>query len=570
MGFRLRQIELTATGREIIRDRDLDQLRLTVGRAAENDIHLPDLAIEARHATITLAGASRLEVAATGTLGFGLDGSVVTQAAVDARGGAELRFGGYRVTVSQDTDGAVLLTVRQAEDAGARGADLDEKKGFSLAAVLPGKRPLSWAFALVILAVFLALPIGSYLTRAPAGTVIGDDSWSAGKLSLAHHSLENKCESCHVNAFESVRDDTCKTCHKTLHDHADPARLMQARDGQPLGKKMLNAVAHAFGKEGQGSCADCHVEHQGPQRMAAPAQKFCADCHGGLKANLADTQLGDASDFGLKHPQFTPAVVTDPFTRKLTAVSLDAQPRENSGLTFPHKLHLDPRGGVARMAASFRGENGYGGKGMECKDCHRPSEDGIRFKPIQMERDCESCHSLAYDKVGSTFRRLRHGDVEQMIADLSAAGAGSRPVNTARHRPGDYAEGRPYHFNFSAPAYNAVLIRGALSKDGVCGECHTPTFDNGQPGVVPVTLVSRYMQHGWFDHKAHKQEKCTSCHLAEKSSSASDLLLPGIKDCRTCHLGENATEADVPSGCAMCHSYHPPTVAPGRDRLARK
>jgi hypothetical protein len=156
-----------------------------------------------------------------------------------------------------------------------------------------------------------------------------------------------------------------------------------------------------------------------------------------------------------------------------------------------------------------------------------------------------------------------------MVADLSA-GDVARPMVSGRKRPGDYAEGRPYHFNFSAPAYNAVLIRGALAPDGVCGECHTPTFTGGRPGVVPVTLVTRYMEHGWFDHKAHRQEKCTSCHLAEKSSSSSDLLLPGIKDCRTCHLGEATAEAKVPSGCAMCHSYHPPTVAPGRDRLARK
>jgi len=64
------------------------------------------------------------------------------------------------------------------------------------------------------------------------------------------------------------------------------------------------------------------------------------------------------------------------------------------------------------------------------------------------------------------------------------------------------------------------------------------------------------MQHGWFDHDAHKQEKCTSCHEAGKSTTSADLLLPGIKDCRTCHLGEDAAKAKVPSTCAMCHGYH--------------
>jgi len=569
MAFRLRQIEVTAAGREIVRDRVTDRKLLVVGRAAGSDLHLPDLAIEPRHATIDLRHDGRVEVAAAeGALGFGLDGATVSRAVIDPDSGAELRFGAYRVVMSRDADGMVLFEVRLAADEEGRSA-LEDKLGFSLSGVLPGKRRMAWALAVAVVLIFLFLPIGSYLTRGSGQTVIGDSSWSAGKLSLAHHALENRCESCHVQAFVAVRDATCKSCHKTVGDHAAHPRLAEARAGGLLGRQFLNAVAHAFGKEGAGSCASCHVEHEGLARMAAPAQRFCADCHGGLKDKLADTRLGNASDFGEHHPQFTPALVSDPFTRKRTPVSLDVNPRENSGLAFSHRLHLDKLGGVARMAASFRGERGYGANGLVCGDCHRPSEDALRFKPIDMERDCEGCHSLAYDRVGTIVRRLRHGDVEQMIADLSVSTNSDVPLVTNRSRPGDFAQGRPYHFNYAPPAHNAAMIRGALSRDGICGECHTPSFARGLPGVVPVTLVTRYMQQGWFDHKAHKGEKCTSCHLAEKSAASSDLLLPDIKSCRTCHLGEDAANAKVPSGCAMCHSYHPPFAAPGRDRLAR-
>jgi hypothetical protein len=174
----------------------------------------------------------------------------------------------------------------------------------------------------------------------------------------------------------------------------------------------------------------------------------------------------------------------------------------------------------------------------------------------------------AYDKVAGIYRQLKHGDVEQMIADLSAADL-TQPMVTDRGRPGAYAQGGTYHFGFSDRAYNSLLIRNALSPNGICGECHTPTFENGRPGVVPVRLVTRYMQHGWFDHKAHTQEKCISCHAADKSNSATDVMLPGVQSCRTCHLGETASDAKVPSGCAMCHSYHPPSFPPARDRLAR-
>jgi len=560
MAFKLRTIEQTATGREIVRDKDLAGTSVSIGRAAENDVHLPDLAVEANHAVITEREGGRVAVKATGSLGFTVDGADSTEAAIDSNAGAELGFGTYRINVGRE-GGAVLLTVQQVEDSATKSGDLEEKRGFSLAGVLPGKRIMSWGLVGAILLLFLVVPVVSHMFADPEAkgdTVIGDASWSTGALSLAHHGLEDKCEACHVDAFVSVRDDTCMGCHKDLHDHADPARLARAYEGGPLGTRFLWAVAHSFGKEGPGACQDCHAEHEGKVQLISPPQKLCANCHGALDTKLSDTRLGNAGDFGTLHPQFMPAVVTDAATRKKTRLSLDGKAVEDHGLKFPHELHLDPKSGVARMAANIGAEKGYVKGGMRCKDCHRPTEDGIRFKPIEMERDCEACHSLSYDRVGGIFRKLTHGDVDQLIADLSA-GDLSRPNLTPRRRPGSYAQGQPYHFNFSAPAWKGLQLRVALSKDGVCGECHRPAVQSdGKPGVMPVTLVTRYMHHGWFDHKAHRQEKCTSCHLAEKSGSSSDLLLPGIKDCRTCHLGEDSAKAAVPSSCAMCHSYHEP------------
>lgn len=564
--FRLRQIELTADGREIVRDRDVAGNELAVGRAADNAIHLPDLGVEPRHAAIARLDANSIAVSALGTLGFGLDGRVVRSATVDCRAGAELRFGSFRITVSQDSDGAALLAIRRIAEKGILAADFDEKRSFSLAGVLPGKRKVAWLAALLVMAPFLALPIASHQLREAhaKAAVIGDASWRPGKLSLAHHGLEDRCEACHVKAFVSVRNETCAGCHKQAHDHAPAARIAGARANPPLGESFLQFVALGFGKPGPGGCVDCHTEHEGAGRMAVPQQQFCADCHGSLGERLRDTKLGNAGDFGKLHPQFAARIVTDAATRRLSRVSLDARPRENNGLAFSHKLHLDPMGGPARMAASMASERGYG-KGLACKDCHRPGEDGIRFKPVAMERDCEGCHSLAYDKVGATFRTLKHGDVDQMIADLRAADF-SPTLVSGRRRPGDYAAGGSYYANFTAPFSGEGLIRRALSRDGVCGECHTPAVQGGKPGVMPVTLVSRYMAHGWFNHKPHAQEKCSTCHAAEKSGSATDLLLPGIATCRTCHLGEGSRKAEVPSSCAMCHTYHPVAGAPRKPR----
>jgi hypothetical protein len=555
MSFRLRTIETTAQGRSIVRDRDFAESRVTIGRAADNTLHLPDLALDPHHAVISAGDDGRIAVEALGSLGFTHDGKQTAQASIAPATGGELRFGSYRVTVSQDSDGAVLLTIGQVEEA----EQADEKTTFSLAGSLPGKRTMSWLMALLVLAAFLVYPITSSLSRNPAAkeTVKGDAAWSTGPLSLAHHQLEGKCESCHVKPFEPVADQTCLTCHKTVHDHAKPERLANARGPGSAGDELQWQVAHMFGKPGPGACSDCHTEHEGAGRMPPPAQAFCADCHGTLKDRLTDTALGNAADFGKLHPQFRPALPQTLGSDKLTRVSLAERPREASGLTFPHDLHLDPRSGVSRMAQRL-GQ----GSPLACKDCHRPTADGVRFLPIDMERDCESCHSLAYDKVGATFRKLRHGDVDQMIADLSVAPRAAAPIVSGRMRPGDYSNTGPYFARFSPPAGGAGTVQKALSRDGICGECHTPSQAGGRFSVLPVTQVTRYFDHGWFTHAAHKQEKCSTCHAATSSTRSADLLLPDLKSCRTCHLGEDAPRGKVASGCAMCHDYHISAQAP--------
>ncbi len=575
MAFRIRQIEFTADGRKIVRDRDIATAELTLGRAAENDIHLADLALDARHARLSLELGGRVAVQAVGSLGFTLDGSSTSSASIDPATGAELGFGSHRLGVARDADGAVLLTLQRIEAASGEGEGLDPGRSFTLTGVMPSKRVLSWLLAALILGLFLAIPIASHLNSRADPTIraIGDRSWNPGPLSAAHHGLEGSCQSCHVKPFESVRDSSCLTCHKSAHDHAPAVRLAGARATPLFGEKLLQTVAHGFGKPGAGACVDCHTEHEGAGRMEPTRQKFCADCHGTLNQRLSDTKLGNAADFGTLHPQFRARIVTDASSRRISSVSLDANPREDSGLIFPHKLHLDPRGGAARMAITLGTAGGYG-QALGCANCHRGTEDGVRFKPVDMERDCESCHSLAYDKVGSTFRTLRHGDIDQMVADLSASDHGAvplaSPIGMGRRRAGDYASGGAYYANFSGHNVGLSSVQRALSRGGVCGECHRPQLDGAKPGVMPVTQISRFMAHGWFDHKPHSQEKCSSCHAAERSASSADLLLPDIKQCRTCHLGETSSKADVPSGCAMCHAYHPSPLAPSQDRAKRK
>src|SRR5262245_25927119 len=114
--FLIKSIDQTATGREIVRERAVEKDQLTVGRAAENDIHLPDLAIEQTHLRIVPAPSGKLRLQAAGTLGFTLDGRTTTDATIEPREGAELGLGSYRLSFAQEGDGHPTITVRQAEE----------------------------------------------------------------------------------------------------------------------------------------------------------------------------------------------------------------------------------------------------------------------------------------------------------------------------------------------------------------------------------------------------------------------------------------------------------------------
>ncbi len=562
MAFLIRQVSRTADGREIVRDRRVDADTVTIGRAADNPIALPDLSVSLYHARIHREDDQRIAVTATGTLGFDIDGRSRTHCVVNSAKGAEIAIGANRITVTRDAEGLVVLTIAVAA---SETGEYEEAAAFSLKGKLPGKRATAWVLAILVLVAFLALPVWSIVQKQRTDhrniyTVTADRSWSSGPLSAAHHALENQCEACHAQAFVSVRDATCSGCHKDVHEHARPARLTRAGESPNFVGRTLQRIATAFGKLGPGACVDCHTEHEGAGPMPPTPQAFCADCHGALASRLADTKLGNASDFGTAHPEFRPLVSAAP----------GVQPAGDEGLKFPHKLHLDPMGGVARMGQTLKARYGYG-DALTCTDCHKPAADGTRYLPVQMEKSCQGCHSLGFDRVGGTVRNLRHGDIPQVVADLRALyrwSASSRPSATSRRRPGVYTASRP---SGGMRVGGNSAVTAAFSKGGACYDCHTitpPGFGgSSQWGVTAVHQPTRYLQHGWFNHAAHQAENCATCHTAAQSSQASDLLLPGIATCRTCHGGEDSAKAKVPSGCAMCHSYHVSPGVPWKSRL---
>ncbi len=595
MSFTIRKIAITADGREIVRATTVDAAQIGIGRDAANAVHLADLAVNPQHATITSNDGRHVEVVATSGLGFGWDGRTVTTANIDAGDGAELRFGGHRIRVTIDTDASVprvALTILRTDELSHSALDRDEAQAFSLRGLLPGRRISAWVFAVFMLVAFLAAPIWAYMTwrgveERPA-SFHADSTWTSGPLSSAHASLGDNCQSCHTDAFVAVTDDSCKSCHDDAHDHAPMERQLVARGDPGAWRSALIRVGLMFNRP-QGRCVECHTEHEGEGPMQPTAQQFCSDCHSGMSTRLTDTRIGNAGDFGTEHPQFRPRVQVVPgATPRFERVTLSANTVDNNGLKFPHNTHLLQNGGVARMARNLR-LNASGQSGLDCANCHRPTADKVRFEPVDMERDCQSCHSLALESVGGVTRTLRHGQPQQVIADLYAfyrSTPPTRPLSLggmARRRPGEYAEGQTYNIFFRETAVRPSraddAVRAVFSRGGACYDCHTiyaPGAGSNNWRVLPVNQTDRYLNHGWFDHRPHDaagmrsqvradENSCSYCHAANDSRAATQLLIPEIRVCRDCHGGENSGE-EVESSCASCHEYHqgPRAGAPWR------
>ena len=613
MAFLLRQITYAADGREIVRPLRIDDDLLRIGRDPEMDIRLNDLAVALKHAVIERISAGQLGVNAEQGLTVVLNGRSTNFGKINLAKGGDIKIASHllRIMPTPPDSQDIAIDVEKITDSDVR-LDKSAEKEFSLVSVLPSKRATAYVLSIAILGLFLAWPVMNYFERrdqpmtpamaatlaaggagAAAGGFHPDSTWSSGKLSLAHTGLEQNCKACHVNAFEAVRDESCKTCHETTHDHADPFRIARAQPDLDQWGRVKLAFQETFNIP-PGRCVECHTEHEGRTQMAATAQRFCSDCHQTLKEKLPDTRLANAGDFEDSHPQFQPAVLTRWNGERpvLQRVSLDANPRENSNLKFPHDMHLSTTNGVAQMARRLGRDYGFG-EALACKDCHDSDPTGTRFQPVSMEEDCQMCHSLGLQTIGGTVRLLPHGEPEQVVADIRAFYGSTGPYRPAGLPIAQYSRQRPGDVNFirraqdaargraAVPMRTEAMVRTTFSNEGVCGECHTATFAGGQPKIAPVAFPVRYMHKGWFDHRPHQtvelrngqiatgQQACVACHAATASNASADLLLPPLQTpanstimgCRDCHGGETTSKA-VPSGCAMCHDYHMDGGAP--------
>ena len=550
---------------------------IRLGRGTQNEVYLPDPRVPLEAATIEpRQGGYFIEAAGTAELRVK---DAPTRSALLAVGD-KFAIGPYDLElVAAEAEGHDIgVNVVLARPLGDDLARLQANSRTSLAATRLSKRAMAWLFFLAIFAGFLGVPVASYFM--PAGAPgnhgrIWDTAWVSGEISSPHKFIGEKCDTCHQQAFVMVQDNTCTSCHTSLHNHADP-KLFQ-----------LAALTET-------RCATCHKEHEGPQPVTLNRQEFCADCHADFGNKAPASKLLPVGDFAKAHPQFQASVVTDPagpavqraalpelppadvMQQIKAAASIDAKrdlwqeavaaggvpmPQENSGLKFPHDKHLTA-GGVRSPTGKVE---------MQCTTCHVTEAGGELIRPISMERDCASCHRLHFDPAVPN-RTVPHGkpdEVQDMLRDFYAGvalkGGYADPTAPAivRRRPGTELQEAERQEALAWAEGRAQSAIDAVMGKSICGSCHTVTQDEASRAwtVAPVRVAQRWLPKGGFHHASHDTVACQSCHLAEISNTSADVLLPGIGTCQTCH-GSEASVDKVPSPCVTCHIYHRPDMPP--------
>jgi len=548
MKARIRHIAHRRKGIVTESEKLVDEQSISIGRATDQDIFLADSGVSYNHARINLLPDGTVSVSSISRLGFYIEGNLVQNCLIRKTGEVLVGAFSIRIAINKKRSHVDITIEKIAED-------IVEVQGQRMRPMLLeqtwlSRRAMSWIAFLMVLALFLGLPLAEFYDDRAEQVIEdfnlpGDDLWLSGEISGPHPHFASDCNQCHQLPFVQVRDEACLDCHQDITEHADPAKF----------------DLPAFR---QSRCETCHKEHNGTAHLIQSTQGLCGDCHAGLSI-LPNSDLNNISDFATDHTEFRVSLMTraglsrnDP--KAWQRISLDDPAiRHETGLIFPHDVHLDKQGV----------DGPQGSQVMVCDDCHQTDASGNYMIPIAMEPHCQSCHRLEFDP-DDIKRELPHSDLPNLrkmlneFYSLAALRGGisdeeAPDLVTERRRPGKSLSREEQEVALKWALEKAEFVAEEVVEFRSCNLCHKverdPSTESGWMIPEVNTAQSRWMTKGDFDHQSHRNSSCETCHDAGGSKRSEDVLLPKIAVCRECHGGEHS-ENLLQSGCIECHDFH--------------
>jgi predicted CXXCH cytochrome family protein len=517
---------------------------LRIGRNTSCEIHLPDPRVPLEQGMIVYRDGLVYMEGEAGS-------QVITRRSVRSERmhyGEPLEVGPYRIEMTPPPPGYdAALKVELVHPLEAMPALAARSSELTLGSLGLTKRWAAWLWALAVLILFLVVPAGRVLDlpwrQAAQTAAFGDRFWNPGPVMLAHQPVEPKCGACHQVAFQHVKDRACLECHKNIGHHVGP--------------EMKPAALFEGAR-----CATCHREHKGIKTTHRDDDRFCVSCHRDLSAHAKETTDAKVSDFARDHPAFRLTLGDDSGGHRVRQG--EGAMLEQAHLTFPHAAHLDAKGVRSPLKGRVR---------LDCASCHQPDASKRGFEPVSMARHCQECHTLQFEPAVTT-REVPHGKVadaltviEEFYANLALKGT----PDSFQKAFGVAGEGllRRAGEPTTAQRQGALSLAGRKARQvgrdlvevRVCKTCHevapAPTAAPSPDWkIAPVRQNMSWMPAARFDHQAHRQSKCATCHDVATSKKSSDVSMPTIKACRECHGGSKPAAGKITSNCMLCHGFH--------------
>ena len=511
-----------------------EQREIVIGRGGESQIIVASSRVSLVHAKIAYQDGAWTVSDLDSLVGVRVNNTRI--ASVTLKGGEKILIGDIEFSVSISGDELTLvqtismdLVVSEHEALAAQAAAL------KIDTYLPRMRTISLVVAMIVFVGWGIIPLSSGRYK----------SWNSGPISNAHKTIERDCQKCHSEPLKPVQDKDCLTCH-SMSEHAK-------------GHKLFIAQHASFDMR----CAECHMEHNGDSGLISKDSRSCESCHGVMQSLHKESSILNVRDFA-RHPQFRLSITQPDGTHKRVSLDDRADIKDGTPLKLNHAVHLK---------AGLRGPNGP--VTLQCNACHGLSADERSIEPIAFDKHCRDCHTLGFDeRLPDT--QLPHGDAEAIYPTLFAEYARLLLLENGEALETQKSPLRAMPLGTELPTVqdlspeaSKVQKAARVAEEEVftrtgCYLCHNysekPT--NEQRGDETRYLITRpnvpavWFTKARFDHGAHNNISCESCHEhVRKSTETSEVLLPGIETCRDCHV-EGERPGYVRSDCAQCHVYH--------------
>lgn len=520
--------------------------QLSIGRGASCELKLPDRLVFIRHALLSTNPDDSLRIRDL-TEGKGIlkvNGRKTRER--NLKKGDKLQIGRTILEVFFDGTYWGFRETRLEKDQSKIDGDLNtDLAKLDFARFLPRQLTLSLLCMSLVVLFFFAEPFKGRRMML----------WSPGPISNVHKLTGANCETCHKVDFQSVRDKECLSCHR-LADHA----------------QSLPVVFQSH-PELQRRCAECHLEHKGHQKPFTNGSQECIRCHAQPSVLPKGSNHPKVATFDA-HPEFRVSTVSflGNEEREVIRSILGPEVKDSTRLAFGHKLHMKKglRGLIDEESS------------LTCRDCHRLAPNRREILPLTYQGQCASCHSLGFDeRLPKSF--VPHGNssivynfiyAEYSKLFLVTEQRNERMATVRRLKPGstvidepDLQFTRDFVESESRNAEREIFTRTS------CKVCHQVVEKKDKKAgeswytVLPPFLPSRWLPNARFDHGAHENVSCVSCHSkAPESSKTTDLLLPGVETCKSCHSSHPQHPVKVDSPCITCHSFHDPLRMDDKDK----